>query len=272
METALLEKKSLVENFLTPSPCVLSSHSFVNIFAWKDFFEFEFKTIGKNLCIFAKSSLGCFMYLPPLGPSANQGVINECFEFMYGINGKKGITRIDNVSHQMLSLFPGQEFKFYKKGYEYCYYREEIASFRGNAFKSQRASYNKFIKNNNYKFLPYAPKMQQGCAELYGRWAKQRLDSHKDGVYQQLIEENALVHQQLLKFYQELDLIGRVVLIDGKIKAYTLGYPLTSDIFCVLLEITDLDVAGLSAFIFREFCKDEALKDFKFINVMDDLE
>ncbi len=38
--------------------------------------------------------------------------------------------------------------------------------------------------------------------------------------------------------------------------------------FCVLYEITDLQVKGLAQFIFRSFAQE--LKDYKFINIMDD--
>ena len=54
--------------------------------------------------------------------------------------------------------------------------------------------------------------------------------------------------------------------------AYTFGYPLNEQTFCVLFEIADLFCSGLGVFIFREFCRDAALTPYKFINVMDDFE
>jgi hypothetical protein len=38
--------------------------------------------------------------------------------------------------------------------------------------------------------------------------------------------------------------------------------------FCILYEITDLGIKGLAQFIFRRYCQE--LKDYKFINIMDD--
>jgi uncharacterized protein len=43
---------------------------------------------------------------------------------------------------------------------------------------------------------------------------------------------------------------------------------LDKDTFCILYEITDLTIKGLSQFIFRQFCSE--LKDYRYINVMDD--
>ena len=39
----LLEKKSLVEQYLQETEQRLSSFSFVNVYAWKDFFDFDLK-------------------------------------------------------------------------------------------------------------------------------------------------------------------------------------------------------------------------------------
>ena len=115
--------------------------------------------------------------------------------------------------------------------------------------------------------------MREDCAALYREWARGRRMVYADNAAAlQMLEENAGVHQLALRHYRELGLTGRVVTVDGKISAYTFGYPLNENIFCVLFEIADLACNGLGVFIFREFCRDAALAPYKFINVMDDFE
>lgn len=115
--------------------------------------------------------------------------------------------------------------------------------------------------------------MRADCAALYQDWAQGRRPVYAgNAVALQMLEENAGVHQLALRHYQDLGLTGRVVTIDGKVRAYTFGYPLNAEIFCVLFEIADLSFSGLGVFIFREFCRDAALTPYKFINVMDDFE
>ncbi len=46
---ALLDEKPLVESFLSQGPRPLSSFSFVNVFAWSDFFDFEFNIVNDCL-------------------------------------------------------------------------------------------------------------------------------------------------------------------------------------------------------------------------------
>jgi hypothetical protein len=72
----------------------------------------------------------------------------------------------------------------------------------------------------------------------------------------------------LLKDYPKLNIIGRIVKIGGRIKAFTFGFALNKDTFCILYEITDLSVKGLAQFIFRQFCRQ--MEGYKYINIMDD--
>lgn len=273
MTTALLERKELVQRYLRETPGLLSSFSFINIFTWQEFFQFELEVIDGSLCVFARHEAGTFLYLPPLGKNVSAKTIQACFERMEKVNRNKGVSRIENVHAHQLPLFPQDEFSYYNKGYEYCYYRKDLAALTGNAYKSKRSSYNHFARNYQFKYLPYEDSMRAECAALYQDWAKSRRPVYADNaVALQMLEENAGVHQLALRHYKELGLTGRVVTVDGKMKAYTFGYPLNADIFCVLFEIADLSFNGLGVFIFREFCRDAAIEPYKFINVMDDFE
>src|SRR5207245_3921922 len=66
----------------------------------------------------------------------------------------------------------------------------------------------------------------------------------------------------------DLGLIGRVVEVEGRIAAYTFGYPLNATTFCILFEIADRNIKGLGAYIFREFCRE--LESYELIDTMDD--
>lgn len=272
MTAGLLERKELIQRYLEETPALLSSFSFVNIFTWKEFFQFELETIDGNLCVFARHEVGTFLYLPPLGKNVTPQTIHRCFERMDRANSGKGVSRVENVPAHQLTLFPRGEFSHYNKGWEYLYYRKDLVELVGNPYKSKRFSYNQFVKNYRFQYLPYEDAMLEDCAALYGEWARGRRSGYAgNAAALQMLEENAGVHTLALRHYKELGLAGRVVTVDGKVKAYTFGYPLNKDIFCVLFEVADLSFKGLGVFIFREFCRDAAAP-YKFINVMDDFE
>lgn len=271
MAQALLKQKSLFENHIGQVPRRLSAYSFISLFTWKDFFTFDFKTIDGHLCIFAKHDLGTFMYLPPLGKNVAASTIEECFRLMEEKNGRRGgVARIENVQYSQLHLFPQPQYKHYKKGYEYCYRRQDIAGLSGNAYKSKRASYNQFVKKHKARILPYEPSMKDDCLKLYASWAKQKETKSSDPVFRQMLEENQLVLKSVLEFYTALGLIGRCVFVNDELKAFTFGYESDATTFCILFEIADLSFNGLAVYIFKEFCADAELAKYSFINVMDD--
>jgi hypothetical protein len=83
-----------------------------------------------------------------------------------------------------------------------------------------------------------------------------------------LAADSSSAHRVALCDADELGLVGCIAEVGGRVAAYTLGYPLSDSVFCVLLEIADRQVQGLSQYIFREFCR--SLSRFQFINAMDD--
>ena len=83
-----------------------------------------------------------------------------------------------------------------------------------------------------------------------------------------MLEDNYHTNRLVMSYCRELGLVGRIVEIDDKIKGYSFGYKLNNDTFCVLFEVTDLEIKGLAQYIFREFIRDS--NGISFINVMDD--
>lgn len=266
----LLAKKDEFERFTGFTPQQLSTFSFSSVYLWKDFFQFRFEVIDECLCVFAGNEVGTFLYLPPLGKNFSLKAVEQSFKIMDEANGRhKGVSRIENVPAEMLKYFPAEYISTAKPD-EYCYNRRDIAELKGNVLKSKRSAYNQFTKKYSHEYRAFDPKDIQACTALYEFWAAHKLARSSDAVFRQMIEDNRTVHRLAMESFKDLGLIGRVVLVDQKIKAYTFGYRLNDDIFCVLLEITDPGIKGLPTFIFSEFCSDPELAKFKTINVMDD--
>jgi uncharacterized protein len=265
----LWRQQPRIEKHLAQSPYSLTAFSFVNIFLWKDFFRFEWAVIDDCLCVFAENDAGTFLYLPPLGHHVSRGVIEKVFQEMKVRNGRRNVTRIENVPEQMLELFPPSNFLRHTKCPEYCYFRQEVADLKGNAFKSKRSDYNHFLNHEGHRYVAYEEPWHEACRQLYASWAKAK-GTVADQAYQQMIEENKTVHEVALRNFRKLNLTGRAVFVGQELKAYTFGFPLNREMFCVLFEVADVGSKGLPVFIFREFCRDQELRGYKFINAMDD--
>lgn len=248
----------------------LSSCHFSSIFLWKDFFTFDFKIIDGYLCVFADHTFGNFLYLPPLGPALNTSIMEKCFGHMNAVNTRPTFSRIENVPEEDLKMFDSKRYKITEKSREYCYLKDDIVGLKGNAYKSKRSSYNHFANNYVHEFAAFDTKWTDDCLRLYDAWAHNRKERSTDEIYRTMLDENRGVHRLIFEYSDELALEGRVVLIEGKPHAYTFGYSLNEDTFCVLVEITNLDIKGLSVYLFNRLCADQKLRQYTSINVMDD--
>jgi hypothetical protein len=115
---------------------------------------------------------------------------------------------------------------------------------------------------------------RDGCLALFLRWINQKeeiavpqVGAHAD-IARVMLHDAVSAHRVVLQEYRELGLKGRVVWVDGSIKAYAFGYPRSSQVFCILLEVADRSVPGLAQYLFREFCR--AIQQYPFVNTMSD--
>jgi hypothetical protein len=97
---------------------------------------------------------------------------------------------------------------------------------------------------------------------------KERKSHNQNHIYQGMMEDSYRCLKIALNNYVDLDLVGSLVKINQEIKAFTFGFKLNQDTFCILYEIADLSIKGLSQLIFRKFSSE--LEGYKYINIMDD--
>ncbi len=224
--------------------------------------------IKDSLCIFFQDKLGCFLYLPPLEKKVKREVLEECFRIMDGFNRNKEASRIENVQEKDADFYRNLGYQCLDKFCDYLCRRTYLVQLKGNRFKSKRAAYNYFIKNYQFKYLPFSGNYKADCFKLYQDWMGNRQSLYQDNIYQGMLKDNFTALKALLDNYKDLDCIGRIVRIDNQVKAFTFGFRLNKNTFCTLYEITDLNIKGLGQYIFRQFCAE--LKEYKYINIMDD--
>lgn len=263
-----LEHKKLFNRFLNEARHELSVYSFENLYIWNKLFDISWAVLQDSLCIFFKDNIGCFLYLPPLSETTNNEVVRQVFNTMDEFNKNKAISRIENIEAKDMRLYESLGYSARVKSYDYVCLRSDLVKLGGNKFKSQRSSFNFFLKHYQPQYLPFSMQHRDGCLALYNCWRKQRAKLNQDRIYQGMQEDSLRSLEVMLNNFKALNLVGRVVKINEEIKAFTFGFKLNPDTFCIIYEITDLGFKGLAQFIFRTFSSE--LKDYKYINIMDD--
>jgi len=262
-----IKDKLLFVKYLNLEKHFLSAYAFSNIYIQKSLYNIYWVLIKENLCIFFKDKTGAFLYLPPLGKDKDGQLIKEVFCMLKKLNKNKLVARIENIEEQDMPFYQNLGYRVTAKYPDYLYLREDLVNLKGNKFKSKRACINHFIKNYKYEVYPFTLKYRMACLKLYLEWMKKRMADYDDNVYRGLLKDNFKTLKFLFKLYNNLDLIGYVVKVGNTIKAFSLGYPLNEEVFCILYEITDLKIKGLAQFIFHYFCQKLS---YRYINALDD--
>ncbi|MDI6758251.1 MAG: phosphatidylglycerol lysyltransferase domain-containing protein [Candidatus Omnitrophota bacterium] len=268
-----LKHKAIFAKYLALDYHELSPYSFENIYIWKGLFDIEWIEIEGNLCVFFKDKFSCFLYVSPLAKKIHQKAVRKVFEIMDRFNRNKEVSRIENVEIKDVPFYEKLGYRCQVKSNDYLCKAKDLVDLKGNKFKSKRSCFNYFIKRYKFEYRQFSLRDKSGCMKLYDAWAEERRSQNKDPIYQGMLKDSRLCLINALGAYVNLGLIGRVVTIEGhgnnkEVAGFTFGFKLNSDTFCILYEVTDLAIKGLAQFIFRRFCSE--LKDYKYINIMDD--
>jgi len=268
LKSLTIQDQKIFLQFLGLFEHELSVYTFENIYIWKALFDIQWIILEDCLCVFFKDKMGCFLYLPPLGKRIKPSVIEGVFTIMDGLNPNKEISRIENVEEKDLSFYRDLGYKLGDKPGEYLCSRQDLAQLKGDKFKSKRAGCNYFRKHYDYEYLEFSLKYRDDCLRLYNLWMRQRQDKTQEHLYQGMLKDSLSCLKILLDNCSDLNLIGRIVRVDKEVAAFSFGFKLNHEIFCILYEITDLSIKGLAQFLFCEFCSE--LKEYSYINIMDD--
>ena len=252
----------------------LSSYAFAPLYIWRDHFTFYSGQLAEYLCVFAKQNDDYFMPILPIPYEVGSGRyvnrVREAYQFMLESSRNPHIVRIENVPKEMLLFFKENGFSATLKETEYLYKTETLSRLSGNRYKSKRSAYNAFVvQHPSVTLTPYCSADRDACFARYDAWRTERASQSEDDIYCAMLNDSRTAHRTAIADTDALGLIGRVVRINGEIKGYTFGYPLNTDTFCVLFEVTDLCTKGLAQFIYREFCR-ELVGTYRWINAMDD--
>jgi hypothetical protein len=268
----------------------VSDYTFAANFIWLSNNSGFYTIINDTFCFFVMSGGELSMLLPPLGAKEKVcDAIITCFEIMNANNSSRFYSKIEYVDESMLEGFVDyleegtmiyeilQDYLVEKKLTDYVYRAEDLINLRGNSYHTKRTEINKFKKSYpDHRIEMLDPeKHSEHIVMLFSKWVSDRIrympkeeaDRFLEGIYHE-----QLAVKRLLKFYNELDVIGIVIYIDDELKGFTVGERINANTASILIEKTDFEILGCAQFIFREFSKVLSERyNTEWINVGDDM-
>lgn len=214
-------------------------------------------------------------YLFPLGDTADLKKLKTAVEKLLkdaASHGKRAcFNSVTGTGKQLLTeLFPGRfEVRYERDLGEYIYSVDKIASLPGKEYYSKRRYVKALEKNlgDRIRIEPVSPSFFSGIAEVKNKWFK----DHVTEEFRRQLEIESRTIERVLMSYEELDLSGIVILIDGKVEGFIYGCPLNDDTFDASVgKVNRRQWKDLYPLLYREFAR-RCAKGYRWLNWEEDL-
>jgi hypothetical protein len=152
-----------------------------------------------------------------------------------------------------------------RDNFDYLYRRRDLAELPGNRFHKKKNRINYFTSRHSHVVQPYEERYLEGCLDLLDVWRGVHADIENTSIN---LEADA--NEEALQMAIPLGLEGLVVLVEGKVKAFTLGERLNRETSVCHFEKGDPFLDGIYQLIDREFSR-LLFTDSTFVNREQDL-
>ncbi|MBP5515686.1 MAG: DUF2156 domain-containing protein [Bacteroidales bacterium] len=156
-----------------------------------------------------------------------------------------------------------------RNSYDYIYRRSALELLQGKTLKSKRNHVNKFINEHpNFEYIDLAPEHFDMCRQLEQKW---RTANHHDNPwYGNTIESEQQMMENIFTHWNDLDMRGGAVFVDGRMVAFSCGAPVTIDTFDTCIEKADRSIDGAFNIINQQFAL-HLPSQYKYINREEDM-
>lgn len=266
-----LEDKAIIDPFLKKNNCSLLNYSFVVEFIYRDLIHFEYALFQDFLLLKVNvNQREKFLY--PVGSGDIFDVFNAIKSYSFKRNGNLSLFQFCEPESKFVLEWAkkieseGYAYEFIpaRDEFEYIYLSEDLLNLEGTKLKNKRNHLNTFLKSYSYEVEKITPKNLIEVIEFDEMWNENREISAGSRL---IVENHAL--QEVFTYYDELDVDGIILKVDGDVVGFSIGYPLNDDTYFVLFEKANRAYNGVYAMINREFIKHVA-QSYKYINRAED--
>jgi uncharacterized protein len=245
-----LEDRDILQRLLWDYQPETSELTFTNLFIWREFYHFSWCLEGDWLLIISDSPGGSWA-LPPIGPPPRAAVCQKLLQWP-GINWTTapGIARADARLATELAQAGGFLIEPQRDHFDYVYRSVDLIQLAGAQYQAKRNHLHQFQRSRPIAYESLQEKHLAACLEVAAEWCALKKCDEDLGLKGEWDAVRAG-----LRNFQELNLVGGVILVDNRVAAFTVGELLNRDTAVIHLEKADPAIPGIYAAINQEFCR-----------------
>lgn len=258
----MLEDKAAFDLALSVRPTPASEYTFSNFFIWRMLDRSEVTLINGNICCLAYAPDGQQYFMMPLGVNDLEDTIRIC------LSRTKAVIRTDEAfASRARMVIPELVISEDTDNADYLYLAKDLAELKGKRYDAKRNHINSFLKTNTFTYMKMAVEHVEECIKLNDKWCAEKT---KESELFPNVECEGKVVREALENLGPLGLIGGVIIVNGSIKAFSLGEKPGTDTAVIHIEKADPEIRGMSQLINREFARN-AWADTTYINREQDM-
>ena len=265
---AELEDKEIISRYFTLYTSRSCERTFANVYLWSRQYPVKWAVV-ENTLVFKSEDEEHLAFAYPVG---DPGDVRRAIEWLTEYFKDRGMPfRMYNLTPdnfaQLEEWYPGRfQIEYDRDSADYVYESEKLATLSGKKLHSKRNHINKFkaLYGGRWSYEAITAGNVEECFQMALKWREQNgCEDDPDKRGEICVTMNAL------RLFEELELTGGILKIDGEVVAFTIGEPICPDTFVVHIEKAFADVEGAYPMINQQFVEHEC-KDYLYVNREED--
>lgn len=261
-----LEDKDWISVYLQESGYRGCEFSFSTMMMWKDAYQTEVADYKGTLCYRCKTGKNHYVYAFPAGNGDKRAAIEALIDLakqqghkfiMRGFE-KEWVSWLEQEFPDMFVCTTSQD------EWDYVYSVEALSTLAGSKYHGKRNHIARFKDSSAWHYEPMGADNIAKCRDMSDIWYHMQLNIGNISV----LKEKEGLHY-MLEHMQELGLKGGVLYCADKVVAFTIGEPMSAEMFHVHIEKAYSDIQGAYPMINQQFVLHE-MQGFTYVNREED--
>lgn len=253
-----LTQKELYTSYLDAHATHICENTFASLYAWRHEKPVSALETHRSLIIILEAAESITIYGPPLGKLSAAQTIHVVAGQL-----KKPVLSLECLTEAQARTLDPNDWCVTedRDNFDYVYCRKALAGLEGRRYHRKRNLVSQCLSAHECTYEPVIrEKHAEEILDLLLRWRKQRKDIIDDDLN---CESSAI--SDMLEHYDELDIMGGAIRVDGRIEAFSIAAKLTSETAVVHFEKANPEIKGLYQLINKWFAE-HALAGFAYVN------
>ena len=262
-----LEDRDIFRDIFSQYKPETSEWTFTNLFIWRSHYGFRWSIYKDWLLVLCEEIPNSFYAMQPIGPPSRREVTNMLLGWLREEKGEAA-SFIEKGDKRLILELDGANNLYIeptRDNFDYVYRREDLVRLAGNKYRSKRNHINKLLRSHLFTYASLNEEHIDACLKLQEKWCKMRRcneDLNLMGEWEAI--------REILANYHALKVTGGVIMIEGRVEAFTIGELLNDQTAVVHIEKANPEVPGLYPIINQQCC-DKCWRDVSYVNREQDL-